>query len=207
MFARIFIILFILLLGSIIWWPGLADHTSFNRHAEIQIDDTSQKLESFLTLADVELSGLRDSVSSVLSKVTGGAYLPEADDLDAAHEAPMESFFNRLWSSPYFMALKAMLELSMIRAVLALIWFAALCPILLTVVFDAWVVRRLKYESFASHHPTLYQTALSASPVLLTCAFTVMLIPFAIPVWVSVVFYAAFLLSTHVIVSNFHRFG
>ncbi|WP_304625166.1 DUF4400 domain-containing protein, partial [uncultured Parasutterella sp.] len=93
------------------------------------------------------------------------------------------------------------------RAVLALIWFAALCPILLTVVFDAWVVRRLKYESFASHHPTLYQTALSAPPVLLTCAFTVMLIPFAIPVWVSVVFYAAFLLSIHVIVSNFHRFG
>ena len=82
-----------------------------------------------------------------------------------------------------------------------------LSPILIAVVIDAWVVRRLKYESFAVHHPTLYQAALSSPTVLLICAFAVMLMPWFIPTWIAALFYVAFLMSIHLIVSNFHRFG
>lgn len=62
-------------------------------------------------------------------------------------------------------------------------------------------------ESFAVHHPTLYQAALSSPTVLLICAFAVMLMPWFIPAWIAALFYVAFLMSIHLIVSNFHRFG
>ena len=134
------------------------------------------------------------------------SYLPSTE-VDARKDEPAEDFFNRLWSSPYFASMRAMLEMSVVRAILALAWFAFLSPLLIAVVIDAWVVRRLKYESFAVNHPTLYQAALSAPSVLLVCAFAVMLMPWFIPAWIAALFYAAFLVSIHLIVSNFHRFG
>lgn len=132
--------------------------------------------------------------------------LPSAE-VDGHKDAPTKEFFTRLWSSPYFVSMRAMLEMSCVRAILAMGWFAFLSPILIAVVIDAWVVRRLKYESFAVHHPTLYQAALSSPTVLLICAFAVMLMPWFIPAWIAALFYVAFLMSIHLIVSNFHRFG
>ena len=135
--------------------------------------------------------------------------LPEEDIMlcvDVGHHG-LGSASWRLWSSPYFVSMRAMLEMSCVRGILAIGWFAFLSPILIAVVIDAWVVRRLKYESFAVHHPTLYQVALSSPTVLLICAFAVMLMPWFIPAWVAALFYVAFLMSIHLIVSNFHRFG
>jgi len=40
-----------------------------------------------------------------------------------------------------------------------------------------------------------------------SCAFAMMLMPWFIPAWVAAIFYVAFLMSIHLIVSNFHRFG
>ena len=152
-------------------------------------------------------------VESVSYKVTGAfnallgdSYLPSTE-VDGHKDAPAKEFFTRLWSSPYFVSMRAMLEMSCVRAILAIGWFAFLSPILIAVVIDAWVVRRLKYESFAVHHPTLYQAALSSPTVLLICAFAVMLMPWFIPAWIAALFYVAFLMSIHLIVSNFHRFG
>ena len=136
----------------------------------------------------------------------GDSYLP-SEEVDGHKDAPTKEFFTRLWSSPYFVSMRAMLEMSCVRAILAIGWFAFLSPVLIAVVIDAWVVRRLKYESFAVHHPTLYQAALSSPTVLLICAFAMMLMPWFIPAWIATLFYVAFLMSIHLIVSNFHRFG
>lgn len=206
MFKRIFVLLFILLLSSIVWFPGLSKDSTFNHHSELQIFDTEDRLSGFLDRTGLSLTTLRDRVTSGFDYLLAGKMLPEAQ-LDSRHDRPMENFFSRVWGSPYFAAMRAMLELSVVRAILALIWFAALCPILMAVVLDAWVVRRLKYESFAAVHPTLYQSAVSAPPVLLTTAFIVMMFPGTIPIWIATLFYIAFLISIHIIVSNFHRFG
>lgn len=195
-----------MVLGSVIWWPGLKDALEFHFLSDWHIADTHSKIGSWLDSANLGLIGIEHKVTQGFNALLGGEYLPEAQ-VDARHDAPVQTFSERLWSSPYFVSMRAMLELSCVRGILALAWFAVLSPLMLAVAIDAWVVRRLKYESFAVHHPTLYKVALSSPSVLLGCAFMVMLMPWFIPAWVACGFYLAFLMSLHLIVSNFHRFG
>lgn len=206
MLPRLLILLMILVLSSVIWWPGLNDASSFENLSELHLKDTSQKVGSMFESMKSVVDGVHAKVSGAFNALLGDSYLPSTE-VDGHKDAPTKEFFTRLWSSPYFVSMRAMLEMSCIRAILAIGWFAFLSPILIAVVIDAWVVRRLKYESFAVHHPTLYQAALSSPTVLLICAFAVMLMPWFIPAWIAALFYVAFLMSIHLIVSNFHRFG
>ena len=206
MLPRLLILLMILVLSSVIWWPGLNDASSFENLSELHLKDTSQKVGSMFESMKPVMDGVHTKVTSSFNALLGDTDLPSAE-VDGHKDAPTKEFFTRLWSSPYFVSMRAMLEMSCVRAILAIGWFAFLSPILISVVIDAWVVRRLKYESFAVHHPTLYQVALSSPTVLLICAFAVMLMPWFIPAWIAALFYVAFLMSIHLIVSNFHRFG
>lgn len=206
MLSRFLILLFILVLSSVIWWPGLNDAPSFEHLSDLHLKDTQQKIGSMVESVIPVIDSVQAKVTDIFNALSGGSYLPSTE-VDARKDEPAEDFFNRLWSSPYFASMRAMLEMSVVRAILALAWFTFLSPLLIAVVIDAWVVRRLKYESFAVNHPTLYQAALSAPSVLLVCAFAVMLMPWFIPAWIAALFYAAFLVSIHLIVSNFHRFG
>ena len=200
MLSRLLILLMILVLSSVIWWPGLNDASSFENLSELHLKDTSQKVGSLFESLTPVVDGVRAKVTGTFNALLGDSYLP-SEEVDGHKDAPTKEFFTRLWSSPYFVSMRAMLEMSCVRAILAIGWFAFLSPILIAVVI------RLKYESFAVHHPTLYQAALSSPTVLLICAFAVMLMPWFIPAWIAALFYVAFLMSIHLIVSNFHRFG
>ena len=125
----------------------------------------SKKIGSMVESVIPVIDSVQAKVTDIFNALSGGSYLPSTE-VDARKDEPAEDFFNRLWSSPYFASMRAMLEMSVVRAILALAWFAFLSPLLIAVVIDAWVVRRLKYESFAVNHPTLYQAALSAPSVL-----------------------------------------
>lgn len=206
MLSRLLILLMILVLSSVIWWPGLNEASSFENLSELHLKDTSQKVGSLFESLTPVVDGVRAKVTGTFNALLGDSYLP-SEEVDGHKDAPTKEFFTRLWFSPYFVSMRAMLEMSCVRAILAIGWFAFLSPILIAVVIDAWVVRRLKYETFAVHHPTLYQVALSSPTVLLICAFAVMLMPWFIPAWIAALFYVAFLMSIHLIVSNFHRFG
>ena len=46
MLSRLLILLMILVLSSVIWWPGLNDASSFENLSELHLKDTSQKIGS-----------------------------------------------------------------------------------------------------------------------------------------------------------------
>lgn len=206
MLSRLLILLIILVLSSVIWWPGLHEASSFENLSELHLKDTQQKIGSLFDSLAPAVNSIQAKVTDGFNTLLGDSYLPSVE-ADASKDAPTKDFFTRLWAAPYFLSMRALMEMSVVRGILALAWFAFLSPLLIAVVIDAWVVRRLKYESFAVHHPTLYQVALSSPSVLLICAFAVMLMPWFIPAWIAALFYVAFLMSIHLIVSNFHRFG
>lgn len=206
MLKRLFVVLVIVFLGSIIWWPGLHDADSFQLLSELHVADSSDKLAFGPSLISEVIEDAGNTASHLFNELAGKEIFPEAR-LVAAHEERAQTFFSRMGSAPYFANMRAMLELACVRGILSLAWFAILSPLMLVVVFDAWVVRRLKYESFAVHHPTLYQTALSAPGLLLAGALTVMLMPWFIPAWVAALFYVCFLAALHILISQFHRFG
>lgn len=206
MLKRLFVVLTILFLGSVIWWPGLHEASSFNALSVQHVTDSADKLSFAPTFISECIQNAESAASHLFNSLFGREIFPQGE-FDAEHEAPTQGFFSRMLDTPYFANMRAMLELACVRAILSLAWFAVLSPLMLTVVFDAWVVRRLKYETFAVHHPTLYQTALSAPALLLSCAFTVMLMPWFIPPSVAALFYFGFLASLHLLFSQFHRFG
>ena len=144
MLSRLLILLMILVLSSVIWWPGLNDASSFENLSELHLKDTSQKVGSLFESMKPVVDGVHAKVSGAFNALLGDDYLPSAE-VDGHKDAPTKEFFTRLWSSPYFVSMRAMLEMSCVRAILAMGWFAFLSPILIAVVIDAWVVRRLKF--------------------------------------------------------------
>ena len=46
MLSRLLILLIILVLSSVIWWPGLNEASSFENLSELHLKDTSQKVGS-----------------------------------------------------------------------------------------------------------------------------------------------------------------
>ena len=64
MLSRLLILLMILILSSVIWWPGLNDASSFENLSELHLKDTSQKIGSMF-------ESLTPVVESVSYKVTG----------------------------------------------------------------------------------------------------------------------------------------
>lgn len=142
MLSRLLILLMILVLSSVIWWPGLNDASSFENLSELHLKDTSQKVGSLFESMKPVVDGVHAKVSGAFNALLGDDYLPSAE-VDGHKDAPTKEFFTRLWSSPYFVSMRAMLEMSCVRAILAMGWFAFLSPILIAVVIDAWVVRRL----------------------------------------------------------------
>ena len=64
MLSRLLILLMILVLSSVIWWPGLNEASSFENLSELHLKDTSQKVGSLF-------ESMRPVVDGVHAKVTG----------------------------------------------------------------------------------------------------------------------------------------
>lgn len=65
MLSRLLILLIILILSSVIWWPGLHEASSFENLSKLHLKDTQQKIGSlFESLVPV--------VNSIQTKVTDG---------------------------------------------------------------------------------------------------------------------------------------
>ena len=68
MLSRLLILLMILVLSSVIWWPGLNEASSFENLSELHLKDTSQKVGSLF-------ESMRPVVDGVHAKVTGSFML------------------------------------------------------------------------------------------------------------------------------------
>lgn len=205
--SRTLLFLLLVLASLAVWWPGLYQEETFRDLAFEEVSRSRKTLSAVSNHLGELFEAPDRQVSEGASDVLSGLFPKAAQEEDALYDAAPASFFERIFLSPYFESMKAMASLSCVRLILALAWFAVLSPLLLASALDAWVVRRLKYESFAVHHPVLYQFALSAPSVLLLAALITFMTPWFIPAWVAGVFYAAFLASVHLLIAQFHRFG
>lgn len=73
MLSRFLILLFILVLSSVIWWPGLNDAPSFEHLSDLHLKDTQQKIgsmvESVIPVIDSVQAKVTDIFNALLSAV------------------------------------------------------------------------------------------------------------------------------------------
>lgn len=126
-----------------------------------------------LQLLDAALSRQRD--------VRDVAPLPDAYDapstqrLDGAVAQEMSSVNNRLFNSPYFRSLDAMLVLATYRGSLALRWLLWLAAFPLALAVDSLVSRRVKSLEFKHHDPEFF-AVLACGAITTICAALLLLV-------------------------------
>ena len=99
MLSRLLILLMILILSSVIWWPGLNDASSFENLSELHLKDTSQKIGSMFESLTPVVESVSYKVTGAFNALLGDSYLPSTE-VDGHKDAPAKEFFTRLWSSP-----------------------------------------------------------------------------------------------------------
>ena len=75
MLSRLLILLMILVLSSVIWWPGLNDASSFENLSELHLKDTSQKVCSMFESMKPVVDGVHTKVTSSFNALLGDTYL------------------------------------------------------------------------------------------------------------------------------------
>ncbi len=185
-------------LSSLIWWPGHFDAEHFMQLSAEEISRSLRHLPEAVSQWGLELAQ-RFSLDSA-------SLFPNPEALETT-ESEVKDGFERLESTPYWLAFKSLMATAVIRLSLALAWFVLLTPLLIGTVLDAVIVRKLRYESFACTHPTVYRAALLAPATLLCLATLAILAPLPLPMFLPALFYLGFLLSVHTLVAHFHKFG
>ena len=97
MLSRLLILLMILVLSSVIWWPGLNDASSFENLSELHLKDTSQKVGSLFESLTPIVDGVHTKVTSSFNALLGDTYLPSAEvdgHKDAHSQLPPLSLHN-----------------------------------------------------------------------------------------------------------------
>lgn len=87
MLSRLLILLMILVLSSVIWWPGLNDASSFENLSELHLKDTSQKVGSLFESMRPVVDGVHAKVTSSFNALLGDSYLPSSE-ADGHKDAP-----------------------------------------------------------------------------------------------------------------------
>ena len=126
-----------------------------------------------LQLLDTALSRQRD-VRDV-APLPGAHDAPSTRRLDGAVAQEMSSVNDRLFSSPYFMSLDAMLALATYRGSLALKWFLWLAAFPLALIVDSLVSRRVKALEFGGHDPEIF-SVLVCGAITTACATSLLLV-------------------------------
>jgi hypothetical protein len=132
----------------------------------------------------------------------------DAPPVGAIHNAvagEMAAVNARLFDSPYFRALDALLLLASYRVLVMLEWLPWLAPFAVAAMVDAIVVRSIKATQFGHHNPEAF-AACAAGAVLLACG---MLVTFVLPTKLSPLTAPAMLTALAGLVTgavrNFHR--
>lgn len=79
MLSRLLILLMILVLSSVIWWPGLNEASSFENLSELHLKDTSQKVGSLFESMRPVVDGVHAKVTGSFNALLGDSYLPSAE--------------------------------------------------------------------------------------------------------------------------------
>ena len=95
MLSRLLILLMILILSSVIWWPGLNDASSFENLSELHLKDTSQKIGSMFESLTPVVESVSYKVTGAFNALLGDSYLPSTE-VDGHKDAPAKEFFTPL---------------------------------------------------------------------------------------------------------------
>lgn len=100
---------------------------------------------------------------------------PSTERVNGAVAREMSSVNERLFNSPYFRSLDAMLLLATYRVGLALKWLLWLALFPMAVMVDSLVLRRVKALEFAHHDPEMF-AALACAAITTACATILFLV-------------------------------
>jgi hypothetical protein len=132
---------------------------------------------------EVEALHLLETALSRQRDVRDVAPLPDAYDapssqrLNGAVAQEMSSVNDRLFNSPYFRSLDAMLVLATYRGSLALTWLLWLAVFPLSVAVDSLVSRRVKAMEFGRHDPEVFSTLVCAAITTICAAILLLVLP------------------------------
>jgi len=127
-----------------------------------------------LDLLDAALSRQRD-VRDIAPLPNEGHNTTSTQRLDGAVAQEMSSVNDRLFNSPYFRSLDAMLVLATYRGSLALKWCLWLAAFPLAVAADSLALRRVKAWEFGRHDPEVF-AALTCGAITTACATSLLLV-------------------------------
>ncbi|MBB4730486.1 DUF4400 domain-containing protein [Xanthomonas arboricola] len=100
---------------------------------------------------------------------------PSTERVNGAVAQEMSSVNERLFNSPYFRSLDAMLLLATYRGSLALKWLFWLALFPMAVMVDSLVLRRVKALEFAHHDPEIF-AVLACAAIITACATILFLV-------------------------------
>lgn len=139
------------------------------------------------------------------SPVPSPADASAANPVDLAVAKQMAEVNHRLFNNPYFRSVDTLLALATYRLSVLIEWLPSLLVLMLTALFDGFLVRIVKSKEFRQHNPEMF--ALHACAAIMTaCA---MILAFVLPFTLHPLVFSAVPIAISVFASralaDFHR--
>ena len=129
---------------------------------------------------------------------------PDPGAVNAAVGIEMSAVNARLFNSPYFRSIDALLLLASYRLFTLLEWVPWLAPFCLAALLDGGVARTIKARQFEHHSPELFSLLVSAA-IALACATAIALVlPVTLPALMLPAVPAALAILVAGALGNFH---
>lgn len=136
--------------------------------------------------------------------ITGKRNSPPGDASHNSVASEMAAVHARLFDSPYFRSVDALLLLASFRALAMLEWLPWLALFAAAALVDAAVVRWVKASQFGHHNPEAFASC-AAGAVLIVCGMLVAcLLPINLPPAIAPGMLSAFVVLVTGAVRNFH---
>lgn len=166
-------------------------------YRDIHLTDTS--------LGHWDVSTLKYDVNKSVNKVKDKKILPYTDH--TKWDLMFAKFWERFFEAPYFKTWNAMIELFLVRLYLAFVWIVMGIPVIALVIYDAWRVRRMRFETFAGRNSILHKCIIGGFWLLTFVTLGLFLLPinFHATIWGSL--YLAYLVLLHAFIAQFHRYS
>jgi hypothetical protein len=130
---------------------------------------------------------------------------PTLGTMQTAVAAEMSAVNARLFDSPYFRSVDALLLLASYRLFATLEWLPWLVLFAATATLDAAVVRSIKARQFGHHDPEAFAACAAGAVVLVCGTLVAFVLPASLPPWMTPALPIAMVMLVAGALRNFHR--
>lgn len=152
-----------------------------------------------------KLSTLKYEVNKSLTETKEMEWMPyKSRDV---YSDMFDGFWERFFAAEYFQTLNAMTELLFVRLLLAAVWLIVGLPVIFTLIYDAWMVRRMRFETFAGRNSLFHKFVIYGFWLLTLVTLAIFLLPVTLSSYAWGGIYLAYLFMMHALLSQFHRYS